>query len=587
MRKRAFFILCLAALLISATMLYANGAKDSTGTAQPAAATPAVEEKLVEYTVYFDTDVTLPWFDNSKDIVTKYVEDKFKLKVSEVFWRSGMMTDQRLNTFIATNSVPDVFIAPFSNMAPALPLAMDLTELVPKYMPYYWNNVLTEADRQKSYNNGQIKLVYKKDVHNVDAKGLANPYDNGYGLPMLLREDVLTKLGYKFTPMKEIQEKITKEGRAVTAKDLEITPNPYSNPAELMVFLRKIKALNLKDKAGNEVYPMSVRWGIQQIGSMFDFGTTFKWYSDKQEAHGYLGAPGAKEFLKWWWQAYQEGLIDPDYMIQKPAQLDEKVATGRAAITLDVGDFNAARKSLLSLDPTWDLRPIPVPMKDPANHGYYYAQPTGFLAVFINKNLDKDTAIRILKMWDWLCTDEGIDTLCYGPKEAGLYSVNAQGKKIFNEPLYGLMMQNTAKLPGGIEELGLVGLSAHSNKEGAYNSKIAWTSAAPKDVRGRSVSHSLPPTPDAYAQARRILSAPFNTNRADVAGAVGGVATTAANNYWNTTFKYNEFAKLLAVKTEKEFDDLWPWVMQRNEEEGKYSAAVKEMTAYFKNLGLK
>lgn len=551
----------------------------ATGTGE----TPAAEQEMVDYTAYIDASTVRPWFDNPNDVVTPYIEEKFGVHMSEVFWRSGMMTDQRLNTFLASDTLPDIFVASHTTIIPGKRAAMDLTELVPEYMPDYWNGTLTEADRQKSNDNGMIWWVYRKDIHNTTPEGLANPYDNGHGLPPLIREDILAELGYDFTPMAEIQATLEREQRAITMEDLAITPTPYETPEEFKDFLRDIAALELSDAQGNPVFPLSVRWGIQQLGGMFDFGTTWKWYPELGEAHGYLGAPGARDWLHWWWGAYNEGLIDPDYVIQKPEQLQEKIATGRAAMFLAETDYQTAQQSMLAIDPTWYIRPMPYPSIG-EDHGYYYAKPPGFVAMFINKDLEESTAIRILEMWNWLNTDEGINVLCWGPEEAGLYTTNAEGNRVFTEPLMSIALQREANVEGGPEWYGVRGFAEHD--DGSYwNTLVGNVGAAPKDSRGLDIAYSFPPMPNALRQGMRLLSAGQITSNPMVASDAGPAAV-AAGTYWNSTFKYSEIARLLAAQNDAEFDDVWEnYVMVRNEEEGRYSEAVEEMTAYFRNLG--
>ena len=295
-------------------------------------------------------------------MVTKWYENTFKLHCKEVYWQSGQTTDQRIAAFIASNSLPDVVVANRASVFAALNYGMDLTDLVPKYMPYYWNTVLNDTLRKTLYVNNQVKFVYKYEAFGLDEKtGLNDPYFNQFNHTFMMREDILSKLGYKFTPMKEIDQKCNGEHRAPTVEDFKIDPAPYKTVDEFANFLRKINNLNLTDKGGNRVIPFSTIGGMQYLATAFDFSVLWKWNKDKKEADGYLGSPEAKEAIQWWCKLYndKDKLVDQDYIVQKIPQLQEKISTGRVAVFVDAIDTNAAKESLLKLDPTWDIRPMP------------------------------------------------------------------------------------------------------------------------------------------------------------------------------------------------------------------------------------
>lgn len=575
--QKTLWILYLA--LLTTIFVFSGGKAEKL---QPQAGTPG-EGKEITYSVFFNTDELFAWWNNPKEVVTPYFEEKFKLKIDKdkTYWLQGQRIEQRVNMFMATNTWPDVFVGIHTNIADIVPMAKDLTDLVPKYMPNYWSR-MSEQDKKLHYYNGKIYGVFKYDGATWSPESLADPYESSFGLSLQIREDILTKLGYKFTPIAEIQARVEREGRAVTFKDLEITPVPYTNFAEFEAFLQKIKDANITDMQGRPVIPLSVRWGIQILGAGYNFSNSWKWNEEKKTAEGYLGSTGAYDFLKWWWRAYRKGLIDPDYVIQTNTQLEEKVHNGRVAMWLEPNEINV-QKALKSLNPEWDVRPMPNPINDPKNHGYWYPYTPGYFWVSLNKKMDDATAIRFLKMWDYMYTKEGMLDLIYGPESAGFRMVRADGRTVYTPEMQALYEKGDPKVPGGPAEVGTCG---PSHRWGNLWSRIAYFSAAPRNFKPYGPERAKPPRQIVVSRARRLFDSFAMALDGRVSAPVGPAAT-ATFNYWNTTFKYNEISELLNAKTDAEFDAVWKKVLERNETVGRYSEAVQDMNKVFAARGYK
>lgn len=536
------------------------------------------DDEWLEYDFYYDTDVLQDWMNNPNDIVTPYVESKFKLKLRDVYWRSGMMTKERLATFIATDTLPHVFSGGLDAMLLAQDFATELQDLIPEYMPNYWNTSLEPWERNACMlENGKIFWLYKKDHHGMSEEALLDPYDNGIGLSPVIREDILAKLGFTFTPIKEIQITCREEKRAPTLEDWKIDPLPYRNAYEFADFLRRIKAGNFRDIHGNPVFPLTVRWGIQILATVFDWGSIWKYYPEDENCYAALGSKETKKFLEWWWSMYRDGLIDPQYVGQSPGQLQDKIASGRAAVTIYIADPKKTQDILLDHNPEWYLRPLPLPYNstDPREHGYYYLPTPGSSHLFLNKDNSDALTKRLMSMWDWLNTDEGIGVLCYGPPDAGL-TVERNGNLFFREPLMSQILQEKRFEPGGIEDLGLAGSSAYVNHEGNYWSKIGICSAAPKETRGIGIRYNLEPRPDVLSMGRRRFCAPSFAYGNAVANP-SGEAPAAVWEYWNSTFKYNEISIILQAQTKDEFNKAFELIMERNDAVGRFREAQRYM----------
>jgi hypothetical protein len=444
------------------------------------------------------------------------------------------------------------------------------------------------------YIEDKIYFIYKRDEVDWTEEALADPYNNGYGLSLQMREDILYALGYDFTPINEIIETCQEERRAATPEDFAMShpdkelplwdgvPMAYSTPEEYADFLREIKELGATDKSGREVFPLTLRWGIQIIGAgAFDWSNGFRYNYETGKAEGYLGSTETYDFLRWWWGMYRDGLLDPDYVIQTNTQLEEKVNSGRAAMWFEPNQDNVQR-SLMQLDPTWNVRPMPNPRAE--NHSYWYPYTQGYFGAFLSADLPEDLVIRFLEMWDYMYTEEGMLDLVYGPEDAGFRTVRpSDGRVVFTEPMEELY-QKREKGIGGPDQYGLVHSVGH--RWGSAWSRIAYLSGAPRDYGDLGPSRAYPPVPRPRGRARRMFSAFAMATSGDFATPVGE-ASKATKTYWNSTFKYQDIAELLSAETVAEFDDAFEVMLQRNKTVGQYPAAVEEMTEFFHSRGIK
>lgn len=576
-------ILVVLGALILAAPVFATGSRESMDAG----------DSVYEYSVYFDTDELFEWWDNPNDVVTPYIEEKFGLVIGDQYWRSGQLTEERINTFVASNSFPDLFVAAYSYAPQLKDLAYDLTDLLPRHMPNYWNS-LSRVDRDMHYIDGSIYFVFKRDEVDWTPEALADPYNNGYGLSLQIREDILVDLGYEFTPMAEIEAVCRREHRAATLEDFAFShpekelplwqgvPFPYSTPEEFADFLQDIKDLGATDRSGNEVFPLTLRWGIQQIGAgAYDWSNGFRYNYETGEAEGYLGSSETYEFLRWWWGMYRDELLDPDYVIQTNTQLEEKVTSGRAAMWFEPNQ-DQVNAALTSLDPSWTVRPMPNPQGDPHSHWYPYTP--GYFGVFLNRDMPEELVIRFLEMWDYMYSEEGMLDLVYGPEEAGFRTVrSSDGRVVFTEEMQELYDRREKGI-GGPDEYGLVHSIGH--RWGSAWSRIAYLSAAPRDFGEYGPARAFPPDPHPLARARRMFSAFGMALTNDFAYPVGE-ASKATSNYWNSTFKYQDIAELLNARTTAEFDAAFAVMQERNETIGRYSEAVEEMTDFFHTLGIR
>lgn len=543
----------------------------------------AGKDSVMEYTAFHETDIVFDWFDNPKDVVTPFFEEKFNLKLTDRYWRQGQDPRQRLNQFLATKDLPNVMVVTRQTLAPLLAAdaLMDLTKLVPEYMPNYWNR-LTLEEQKVNMDDGKLFFVWKlapKRNDNVD-----DIYNTMWAHAPLVREDLLAELGYDFTPVKELVDICRAENRVPTPEEIQITPS-IDTPEDFYKLLKQIDNLGITVD-GKKMIPWSVRWSIFHFGGMFDLGH-WQYRSSDGLAHGYLGTPMAKDYFQFINRCYQEGLLDPEFASQQNPQIMEKVSTGRVGVIMsDTPDLLTAHEALEQIDPAMVYHPIPWPEQDPNWHGYMDVDTPGLYVTAISADTPRETAIQLLKMWDYMYSDEGWDMLVWGPEDTGIWTWD-DGKRIFTDPKMWQAEVNAAET-GGPKGFGLQSDNV-LHKYGDFWSAIANFSAAPERGYPRNISKSYP--------YEFTFMGIFNHMRLEAGRhhyAVGnkvsygtGEAPGYANTYYWSDFRNRDIVKLLTPSTQAEFDKAWNEIMDANETKGRYEEGQEAMTEWFTSMGVK
>lgn len=593
--KRSTQILALLLTLVMVFGLVACGkndapaidapAIDAPAADKPAADDPAAEEPL-EYTFLDAVHASAPYgFDNPDDIVTPWVEEKFGISVAEVTHSAGQTPMEQINMMVAAGNLPDVVLVTNDQVASAYATGAfaDLSDYI---------GVMTETDKYIS-DTGWNSL-------SVDGKIVAIPYssveiDQGnaeimakidgdlYYQPNMnwtwvIQEDILTKLGYEFTSMAELQADLDANPRAITDEDVALNP-AIASFEDFEALLYAIKDLNLTVD-GKPVYPLSIpEWGLYHISSLFSRNGGFMYDETTGEASGFIMNPGQKEFYKVIVKWLKDGILDPDFLIQKTEQYQEKVQSGRVAVTFQIPDVTATRDALKAASATNDLHPFDWPA--PVYTDISYVDPSypgGYYNIMINK--DFEDIERLLTYFDWFQTEEAQQITTWGPESAGLYTTDANGNRVWaDEALYAAISSGSETAEGVSAEK--LGLYDKFNLVAAYTSK-AFLCAPMPILNTESWVYSYPAEMDAYTATYAYISTAKLCRDGTVLSASGEAASNCSNYYWGVTKL--KMAELFDTKTDAEFDAAWESIVADFVENGGYEAAIAEMTPLFKNL---
>ncbi len=569
--KRILLVLLMLAMAFS---LYANGGAEK-GDGEVVELTATLLPK-------YEIGVTQQ-LDNPDNVVSPYLTEKFGIKISEIQKVPDDMTyPQAVVMWKAAGMAPDLMQCGAEDFGAMIssgsfqPLDPYL-EGMPNYEKYlprkYWSRELGEDGKVYAFYN-LLGYTWPKAEPARD-----NVVDNSLNHRALwVREDVLKAIGYEFTPVMELKKETVDKGIRPTVQQLEINP-PIETPEDFLEMLRKIKKANLKAIDGSPVIPFSmVWWETWHLGVMYDWGY---WRINRDgEVDGYLGLPGAKEYMKWLWTAYREGLIDPDYLVHKSVQLQEKVATGKVAageyVPDALGTFNQLEKNV----PGAVRHFFPFPKMDEEKGFYDPYNPHPYHRTLLNKNLDESTVKKIAAFVDWCYTDEGADLLSWGPEAAGLYTTK-NGKKVFADPT----------LEKGVLEGAVEGECVY--KYGLYDPVIEMSSDPLANALGPQILHHN--VFHEYNKVRNYMSLIGSIIGSDPKNIGVSTQLQVANSdqsetvqevadwYWGI-FSQTYLPQVLKAKDEAEFEEKYNLMIDAFMRETNYKDAKANMEAYFKKF---
>lgn len=591
MKQRLAKIICIllcASMVV--TLLVGCGGDSKNGQESNVSESEKNEEKtqeeqlpLLEYTCFLGTTSPIKTVDNNNDVVTPYIEKKFNIKVKEVIQpQSSVLPKEKLNMMIAANDVPDVMVSDGEFASYAVSTGKFLDDLEPyiKKMSNY-NKYFDENLWGNFKVNGKIAgIPYMSATQKTDEMFKDDPFYSSFtGWTFWVREDLLAKAGYSFTPMSELKKNITDQGKKLTLEDIKIEP-AIDTPEQWVDMLKKFKALNIK-VGDKPLIPLSTTpWSQWHIGNMAGLS---QWkIDDDGKVSGYLGNPEAKEWYKLLWELYREGILDKDFIIHKDDVLQEKVASGRVASGMVIPNRVAAVESLQKVNPDADIRYIPWPKKE-KDKGCFDIMMGGNWRITINKDFKE--VERLTQYFDWFCSDEGLDILTWGPEEAGLWEMK-DGKKVFKDQELADALVNGGAKEGtkGPEYYGLYTPYSVAGGFMGFSSKAATCAPVFMGINPFDSRKSYPVKFDIYNSMQTICSNNGINKDGTASYGDGGENTSAVATYYWGKFTNDRCGKLFSSKTEADFEKAWEEQYKLFVKETNYDEAVKDMEKFFAQM---
>ena len=531
----------------------------------------------LEYSIDLAVSSVATTLDNPNDVVTPYVEDRFRIRVSDIVQNgvSDLGFKERIDKYAASGNMPDVVIAGNENCAYAVATGKfaDLTEQIEKMDNL--NKTIDPVFWPRFMNGGK-----KTQIPITGPDVTKEPYASDPYVPPMsswclwIREDILEKCGYDFMTLAEIDRQYLARSLIAPAEIYRTNP-PVSTPEDFYELLKKIEALKI-EVGGEPLIPWSSSgWSQFHMGSMFDFG---QWRADPVtgEADAFLGSPGAYEYYKFLNKLYREKLIDQDFMHHSDDQLQSLIESGRVAMGMYIPGAQDAQAALYSSAGDGAvIRYIEWP-KRREGAGAFDIFENGFWRLIIRDEFpDKD---RLTQYFDWFYSEDGQDILTWGPEEAGLWEYRDNVKR-FVEPRVEEDCLNGVTGGRGADYWGLYTITSGSFFP--YLSK-AGICAPYTTVNYADYRRSFPPKLDSMVMNRAAVSLGGYDRSGRYAYGDGSETVSAVAGYYWSTFMSEDADALLGAEDDAEFDALWADVYARFVVDTDYAKARQIMADWFK-----
>jgi ABC-type glycerol-3-phosphate transport system substrate-binding protein len=364
---------------------------DATGQTQTPQATETKKENLqLRWFIPGKASSTLP----KDDFVKKTIEEKFNVTLNVEYMAAGTDYDNKISVMLAGGEAPDLFIASgtasqkYANDG----LLADMTPFVnAKTMPNYFKYWFKEADLP-GY------AVTKGTFWRAPL-----PFPNKVYRSYYVRKDWLDKLGLK-------------------------VPNTYDEMIDVM------RKFTFDDPDGNgkkDTYGMSASGNANSLS--YDFPDWLKQgllggsmlvgdtYSDTQSD------PKIQFVIDGVVKHIAEGIIDPDWFLNKGVQHLDKAAQGKVGIILSDEKFALESIATSYQNKTKSITPQAnwVPFQPYKDTGVWTENIPGYPFLFSAVTAQKQPAkiVRSVEILDWLSSPEGYLLTHYG-KEGVHYTKN-------------------------------------------------------------------------------------------------------------------------------------------------------------------
>ena len=387
-------LLMLVTLLALASTLFAGGSSDAKEYGE--------YEKLDTWLVDEPTTVTVLVMDSAMQPIKNYAPAQ-----QEIFRLTGIKLDYQIvpfssydekkNVLLATNNWPDI-----AYVRPA-----DL----PMYAPVGIFEPLLQYVNEETMPNFYRFWTQYPDMKNFLVDGEL------YAFPVIARDESAN--GFGPVIRKDLLEK----------HNIPI-PETFDELLDVLDQLHQLYP---------DVIPYTGRKGTSQLlkttsymlGS--GYGSNGLYYD--HDLGKYVFGPATQEFkavLSWLNEAYERGILDPDFATSTAEQMESKLSSGRALFFLDNSGFGVNYTKALNKiegyeDAVFQIIPIPENSFGVRRAESYAKDLTDrFYAV----NASSKNKEAVIKLIDWLYSDYGSDISNYGV-EGYSFEYNEEGEPEF------------------------------------------------------------------------------------------------------------------------------------------------------------
>lgn len=452
--KLSIKILALALSVVMAVSLVACGSSDNTvpnnssagteNTGVSNAATPADTTERPKITVLTNINVDTEGTDVNDNDYIKYVEDKTNVDIELINDTSSSYT-QKLYTVMASNNLPDAVMLMGDTQRADLArfaeeeMLVNLDGYVKNY-PNLSKNIKQEAWNVAKYNGS----IYAVPFQRYDS----TPYMT------FVRKNWMEALNIDPAKIVTIDDWYNMLKRFVT-------DDPDKN--------------GKKDTIGITATTSGTHF--TNFTFLDSFGAAKDKYVNGELLPNYI-LPEYKDWLKFMNKLYSEGILDPNFIVDDPSTLWDKVVSDKYGSFLWFWGLTEYQSKGYDRSDYVAMKP-PV-HKDGSPASYVYSSPNRHMMAITTecKNVD-----AVLKVWDWAASDEGgvfifagVEGKDYTVKDGKItllddrkgknigwrqLTLGVQQPNVDHEPIYSILKQSYGEQ--GMHDLTL------ANECGSYN----------------------------------------------------------------------------------------------------------------------
>lgn len=362
-----------------------NTTAQSTETAAGQTTAAAPEDPLKDH-----MDITLAWWneagqDEKPDALFEKMEKDLNitLKITTLTWEDY---GEKLNIWSASGQLPDSF----SNSILG----------TPQYMSWVEGNVIKALpDDLSKYPNVQKVMTSNKDIEITKVNG------KFYSIPRL-----------NFDP----EHKTVEERTMVIRSDWMANLGRTADPATMDEFIQLLKDFKTKDPDKNgkaDTYGLTQEWAgyiFEFVRNVKNYGGSYEnlWWKEDGNFIPMVYSKNMTEVVKPLRALYSEGLIDPDFAVQKSQEGQDKFVQGKYGAIVHGGtpmelDALLQKWSKANPDkPAENTLKIIKKLKSDDGNSYSYYAMSYWSEAYISGSVDDKKADRILRFYDYMMAPE-------------------------------------------------------------------------------------------------------------------------------------------------------------------------------------
>ncbi len=319
-----------------------------------------------------DTISIFRWdFDISgDDEIGELIQEKLNVDIDTITVPWNGWAD-RLNTMIASGSVPDIFVGYG---------IMD----VPGYTKWINDGVLLPISDYVDDNYPNLESYLERwGEQKINGKLYSIPVESYVDHVLWIRSDWLEEVN--MSPPETIEDFYNV---AVAFKErYDVYPFSSSAPHTAGLFWMNMF-----------FYAYGSSWN--DWDELTDGSYIPSWISD-----------GAKEAVLFMKRLYDEGLLDPDFVTNSDSIKKEKFMTGKIGMMMH-GEYELINNTIQEVNPEAEFILLP-PVKGPDGQGMWGLNGY-FSAVMINADISEKKRSKVLDLLDYLYSNEGMELIHYG-----------------------------------------------------------------------------------------------------------------------------------------------------------------------------